>query len=711
MSTNRYTQVDWNQPISSYVPLPLDAIYKAGLHKQDKQDKAEADRLEIAGKQWQQLPSDLEYSKKAKSEIDAVISEFASKDFSSPSVNAEWIKKKRELSNRFSATGDIGNIQANYDAYKAYEKNILDKAKDLGWSQDELRKHLDDAKTSFEGTTKDGTTFNYFKGKGVANYVDPNEWASKALKDVAADTGVESLKKYTNLNQVTEAFRSGEIEHKDYNKIMNALAARAAGDSKLKSSLEQEGLFRGQEGWSNFAKGIDKEGNIIPNEATPFGNILSGIAYGAQYQKLKENYMKVADPWKLYQLKKKDEEADLNKQMNWSIQGIPTDPKNPTNNDSGINTVLKNTDTKLGEHWESKNGELSLKTKVGDNKSVVTVGGKDYTLDRLPEGYNVHTTPLQRSKAGVEIPPQTFVTDPTGKTVQVKTKPVTAEDKVAAYQSMVKLGQRLGITTGKFDDYKQAVTEYMKTANNFQMNFTSFDVGTQSALSNAFGASVNKDGVITNPGQLSFSTIKTLDGKPLQADDLEVAKANFLNHAKIIGPAKSLTNSNYQAGDMYIQTIDPETKEPRVMVINTNNKDFNKANEASTHLTQAINNYVQNGKTDDSPLLNKLNGSMGNHGAHKFVSAQVDPSGNIYGSYVKSNKKDAKGKPIIEFGVVKIDTNGTPVPMALDEANKELDKAYITPLLPSYNTKNFDRATKTDEFDAIIQQALQDNTD
>lgn len=708
---NRYTEIDFNQPVSSYVPMPMDYIYKAGLQKQANQDKATAEALDIAGKQWNQLPSDLEYSKKAKSEIDSIINDFAGKDFSNPTVRTEWNKKKRELSNRFSATGDIGNIQANYDAYRAYEKNILDKAKDLGWSQDELRSHLGQAKKSFQGTVNEDSSFNAFEGRGVSNYVDPNEWASKALKDVAEDTGVQSLKKYSSLNEVTDAFRSGEIEHKDYNKIMNALAYRAAGDTKLKASLEQEGLFKGQTGWSNFAKGVDDKGNIIPNEQTPFGNILAGVSYGAQYQKEKEHYMKVTDPYELYKLKKKDDEADLNKQMNWSIQGIPTDPNNPTNNDSGINTVLKNTDTHIGDNWEFKNGKLELKHKVGQSKSVVNIDGKDYNLDKLPEGYSIHTTPLTRSKTGVEIPPRTTVVDSNGNVVPIKSKSVTTEDNTQAYRDIIRLAQRLGVKSKEFKDYKEAVDEYMKTANNFQMNFTKFDEGTSSALSKAFGADIAKDGTILNPGQLSFSTIKTLDGKPLEADDLDIRKAGLLNNAKIIGLAKSINNTNYKAGDMYFQTVDPETKKPRVLIINTNNKDFNNANEASTRLTQSINNYILTGKVDDSSLLNKLNNTMGAYGAHKFVSAQVDPQGNVYGSYVKSNKKDANGKPIIEFGVVKYDSNGTPIPMALDEANKELDKAYITPLLPAYNTKNFDRATKTDEFESIINAAMQENED
>jgi hypothetical protein len=705
---NRFDTPQKQEYVSQYVPMPLD--YLSGLAKEYNvnQEKKLQEGIDIAGKNWNFLPSDYEYSKKAKKEIENAVAEFGDKDFSDPIIKREWSKKKNELVSRLSPTGDLGAIQANYDAYKAYEKNILDKAKDLGWSQNELRSHLNQAKESFAGTVQDGN-INYFAGEGVANYVDANEWASKALKDVAADTGISKLKNYGSLNEVTQAFASGEIEHKDYNKIMSSLLSRAAGDEKLKSSLEQEGRFKGQKGWSDFIARdengkplVDESGTLIPNTKTPFGNILQGIAYGAQYQKEKQDYMKVSDPLKLYNLKKRSDEEDINKQMLWTSQGIPTDPKN-VNNDSGINTVLKNTDNNLGNDWEFKDGKLSLKNLTGKTVDVVNINGKQYGLDNLPEGYKAETTsgiymPGAGSSGGKS---STVVKGPDGKNVTITSKPVTEQDHVNANKNLIKLGQRLGVSSGKFADYKNAVEEYLKTANTFQMNFTAFDEGTKQALSKAFGASVDKDGNVVNPGQLSFSTVKTLDGKPLEAEDLELVKANILNNSKILGPAKSLTNSNYKAGDLYLQSKDPKTGEPRIFIINTNNVDFNRANQASTSLTQSINNFIQQGVVDNSPLLTKVNKAVGATGNQKFVSAQQDSKGNVYASFVKGNKKDANGRPIIEFGVTMFNTNGQPIPMTLDEANKLLDKDNISPLLPTYNTRNFDRATKTDEFENL----------
>jgi len=715
MAVNRYTNFDYDQPVSSYVPMPLEYIYKVGASKQAAQDKAELDRLDLLGKQWNMLPSDLEYSKKVKKELTDTVNQFAGKDFSNPGVKTEWIKKKQEIADRFGGTGDIGNIQANYDAYKAYEKNILDKSKELGWSSDELRQHLKSAKDNFKGTVNpDDKSINYFTGEGVSNYVDPNEWASKALKDVAADTGIEGLKRYSNLNEVTTAFRSGEIEHKDYEKIMNSLAARAQGDSKLKASLEQEGIFRGQKGWSEFIKGIDDKGNVIPNDATPFGRVLSGISYGAAYQKEKENYMKVVDPLLLYKKKKALEEEDLQKQLNWTIQGVPADPSNPANNDAGINTILKSNieNNPLGSYWEFKDGKLTTTNKAGSNKSVVNINGKEYNVNSLPDGYHYAVSQLDRSKAGTESIPQNIVVGPDGKHIPIVSKPVGVPELTEAYKTLIPTARRLGVTSNKPEDLRAAVEGYYKEANNFQMNFTSFDSGTQAALSNIFGAKTKTDAkgnmVIVDPGQLSFSTIKGVDGKPINVENLEAYKTQLLNGANIVGPAQSLGNSNYQPGDMYIQAIDPETGSPKIFVMNTNNQTFNAANAPATILTQSIDSYVNGDKLAHSEQLDKINKTFGSQN-HKFTAAVPDSKGNIYASYVDASKKDSNGKPKLEIGTLKIDKDGTPHKVRLDVANLELTKDYVAPLLPTFNVKNFDRSTKAETFDSldgIVNEAL-----
>lgn len=310
MAVNQYVGLQWNQPQSLFVPRPFNELAMVGDTTQRRYNQRQDEMLNILGKQVNALPKDQDYVRQEKAKIESEIGDWSDKDFSNPHTQATWNRRKMELANRFGPNGDLGTIQNNYNAYKDYEKHIVDKAKDLGWSEDELRGHLAKHKYNFSTIDPNQDHFNYFEGKGIANYVDPNEWASKALKDVADDTGISQLKRYGSLNEVTDAFVHGELNHKDYNKIVNALSRRAMGDSKLISSLEQQGIFRGQQGWSNFIKGQDKQGNVVLDTNTPFGSILSGVGQGAQYQKEKLDYMQVKDPLALHRaIKKADQEV------------------------------------------------------------------------------------------------------------------------------------------------------------------------------------------------------------------------------------------------------------------------------------------------------------------------------------------------------------------------------------------------------------------
>jgi len=302
---------------SQYVPLPFDRIMAAAQGKQRQYDKEKKqDVIDILGKSWNRLPGDVESSLKAKQEIDKQLQDFTGKDLLDPSIRTEWHKTKQQILNRFGPMGDIGNIQGNYDAYKAYEKDILDKSKELGWTDQQLRKHLRDAQYGFSGTINPEGGFNTFNGQGLTKRIDPNQWTSDKLKDVEAETGITGLSRHGSLNEVTDAWKHGEINHKDYTKIVDSLTKRALGDTQLLSSLEQEGRFNDQPGWSNFIKGTQvnpktKETHFILDENNPFGSILAGTAHGGAYKRAKEDYMQVKDPLKLDKARKEKAKEGL----------------------------------------------------------------------------------------------------------------------------------------------------------------------------------------------------------------------------------------------------------------------------------------------------------------------------------------------------------------------------------------------------------------
>lgn len=187
MSGNRYTQIDFNQPISSYVPMPLDLMYKVGANKQARQDKAEEDRIDLLGKQWNRLSVDADKANKIKSEVNSTLDEFANKDFNDPTVKSQWYKKKRELADRFGPMGDIGAMEANYKAHQDYVKGLDEQRKkgpkEGGIDLDTYNKLRDISLKEYKGIGQDeGHGYNQFSGIQPAGFSDIPKEADELAK-------------------------------------------------------------------------------------------------------------------------------------------------------------------------------------------------------------------------------------------------------------------------------------------------------------------------------------------------------------------------------------------------------------------------------------------------------------------------------------------------------------------------------------------------
>ena len=199
--TNRFNQLLPSQRyVSTYVPIPFDEILKVGAMKQQVQDQNTAEVMSYLGKDWNMLPGDNPRALELRNEIEAKLKDYAdNKDFNDPNVRTNWYKDRMEIAKQFSSNGEIGRQQLNHDAYKAYEKDILSKSKELGWSSNQIQQHLNQAKNAFVTRGSDGE-LNYFQGQGLANRVDTTKWLADNLKIVADDTGLQYLKKYAGIS-------------------------------------------------------------------------------------------------------------------------------------------------------------------------------------------------------------------------------------------------------------------------------------------------------------------------------------------------------------------------------------------------------------------------------------------------------------------------------------------------------------------------------
>lgn len=696
--TNRFNQLLPSQRyVSTYVPIPFDEILKVGALQQQKQDEAEEDRMELLGKSWNRLPGDTQRSKELQNEINSKLNQFADKNFNDPNVKNEWYKTKLDLAKQFSPNGEIGAQQANYDAYKAYEKDILSKSKELGWSSNQIQQHLNQAKNAFVTRGSDGE-LNYFQGQGLANRVDTTKWLKEALPIVADDTGLQDLKKYADINAVTQALVSGEINHKDYNKIVNSLSKLAKGDQELMASLEQEGLFSGQTGRSKFIKGVDKDGNVQLDPSNPFALQLSGLAEGAQYQKLKQEYLLSKDPIKEYIAKRAFDNEALQKEMSF---GIGKTPATATMNSDALNAKLTQSGNPLMQYFEFKDNKLVEKDQP-TIKKVVNINGKEYNIDNLPQGYKIDPRNHSYTKNGNII--RNVVTAPDGKLLEIKDKKVTSDNLLDGYKELIAQANRAGITGNRQQMIEKLGNLYLNMQN-ADLDYTKFDQGTQAALSKAYSVKSKKvdgndDLQIIDPGSLAFVTIKDLTGTPITGDskDLMQNKIKILSNAKLVGTANSINNTNYEPGD--IRIVGGDGKQ---YLINTGDQNINNALQSSNILSQSYNKFLQTGVvsgTDkDIALVNK-------YMPGRTVSGIVgDTEGNKYISYLNKEKLP-NGDYRIVPKVMKVYIKKSPEDPAkievlnLTEANRQLDNDYMKYVLPGYNTQNFNKITKADSWES-----------
>lgn len=684
--TNRFNQLLPSQRyVSTYVPIPFDEILKVGALQQQKQDEAEFDRMELLGKSWNRLPGDTQRSKELQNEINSKLAQFADKNFNDPNVKNEWYKTKLDLAKQFSPNGEIGAQQANYDAYKAYEKELLNSK--TGWSTQQLQQHLNQAKNSFMTKGESGD-LNYFQGQGLANRVDTIKWLADNLKIVADDTGITQLRKYGSLNEVTDAFVKGEINHKDYNKIVNSISKLAKGDKELMNSLEQEGLFSGQQGRSNFIKGVDKDGNIQLDPSNPFALQLSGLAEGAQYQKLKQEYITAKDPIKEYKAKRAFDIEALQKEMSFSIG---TTPATPTMNSDALNAKLTQSGNPLMQYFEFKDNKLVEKDQ-STIKKVVNINGKEYNIDNLPQGYKIDPRNYSYTKNGNII--RNVVTAPDGKLLEIKDKKVTGDDLLDGYKELIAQAHRAGITGNRQQMVEKLGNLYLNMQN-ADLDYTKFDQGTQAALSKAYNVKtkidVNGDLQITDPGNLSFVTIKDLTGTPISGDskDSMQNRLKILSNAKLVGPANSINNTNYEPGD--IRMVGGDGKQ---YLINTGDQNINNALQSSNILSQSYNKFLQtgvvSGSDEDIALVNKymsdrtVSGIVGDTEGNKYISYLDNNIPKVMKVYIKKSPEDQAKIEILD----------------LKEANRQLDNDYMKYVLPGYNTQNFNKITKADSWES-----------
>ena len=268
------------KPVSSYVPLPLDAIMKAGEMKQENQDKANAERMDFYGKQVQALKKDVPLVTQEKQKIDSELNDkWGNVDFNDPTVRHEWAQRKRELANEYGPQGKLGIVQQNYLAAQAYQKELDDKLDKKEIDQVQHDKLLAMSHDSYKGA--ENGSFN-----GITAAYDPkiNEQAT-ALTANWKTNGTDNGYTWENGQWVKHTTKGTEYisDNEVYNHLMNTLMEDPANKAYAQQQADIAMYGQNYSTESGGHLGVDGGGNTVEyapgNEQTAKESIHNKIVY------------------------------------------------------------------------------------------------------------------------------------------------------------------------------------------------------------------------------------------------------------------------------------------------------------------------------------------------------------------------------------------------------------------------------------------------
>lgn len=285
---NRFSNIT----TAGFKGLSLDEIMAVPLAKQARQDASLAATDELEALETKRLEGDAGV---VDAELERIRkeSEQISKDLMDRGVDRGLSNKLRKLRSSqkksFGASGVVGQAKANYTSAQKYINDLATKKiSQAGWSPQEAKVWATKQVSDFGSSFDELGNFKQFSGTGLSTKVGTNDWINKNLKLVQADASQDAMKYTGNLDQFTQAYASGIIKERDFNKIMSSLTTMASNDPDLQASLKQQQFFDPNAGdarnigkWEvrYRADGTKKDVFIPGNQ---FGRQLFGAAAGGQ---------------------------------------------------------------------------------------------------------------------------------------------------------------------------------------------------------------------------------------------------------------------------------------------------------------------------------------------------------------------------------------------------------------------------------------------
>lgn len=681
---NRFNNIYDNQYVSTYVPLPFEEIIAAGAGKQKSYDTAVKeedalanlkakikyrDTVDAFGKSY--AVEDGNYVRqrfdKLSKDLEAQADEIAKGDKGSQAYRDFIRKEGRKLQEEMS-TGRLAEINTAAMTYDEQQKAMAE-AKDLGksgWRALEIERNR-----AKYGANKGILGTDRLSTANVGEFVDRN----KELDDLTKGINEEVTSLYAAAQD--GYIKTGKREEITPEKIRNTVR-NFMGNSQAITDIRREYEY-------NIERGAD------PVEA----------------EKVANNQIKEIEDALVYKYTKSTASADMkndslfNMREGHAREDALLEPKfdigyEPSMPGQGSKEVLNNSLHSLGlDGFNFDNdGKFHINT---DTDSIYKIDGKIYKRgDKLPEGYKT---------VDAVWGADTSIKGPKGETI----RPSKGYDIKEQHAQISKVAERLGIKIDKADpNWMEKVGTSIKTLMTSNSNYTAFDAGTVNALGSYYGMKADKDGMILDPGSMSYVTLKDANGNLLKGtDSQEIANqiTGILRGGRMLGSSKSITDKT-SAGDMAVQGSDGQ-----VYYMNTNLKKLNEAQKSSHNLFSSVGRYITKGDKyngTDTKELATIAATEQAAAATKVSgkTIQIDPN-----SIKVINKEYSKDGNKEYITVLVPGPNGTPEAKALvidhktqsykmrglDEAALELDSQNLKEPLKFYSEKRYDKIATTPE--------------
>lgn len=352
MAINRFVTVDWDQPISSFVPRPFEAALMAGKQAQDQYDTGkkitgELDKLEAAIKV---IPHDEPAKQQMLNEYRSAIKQTADK-YKNNYSSSDFQYEASNIVNQFKNDNRLSVFSNNIDRYKELNENLKDpnKSRDIHhvysefFNPDKTIKYNDPnnphafgpvtttkagdrPKTLneiFQGVTEDGTPTSRVSQTAHTigekmYYIDYKGERKEISKDKISNVAYSNLDNYLSTEAGTHELRSSlenlkaqGILPQDFNtyninseNYKNILGSIATGNKRKSPIYDKQGKKTGEQEYDESLAEYLRD-DIVDNIFAGGRKFIHRMETG-QYDR-----SGAFDPYSEYSRKKADEEAEI----------------------------------------------------------------------------------------------------------------------------------------------------------------------------------------------------------------------------------------------------------------------------------------------------------------------------------------------------------------------------------------------------------------